>query len=212
MNLDTEALTTIRVIRTQIDPILVHSPADALVVDDDAVPDLVVKERMDSIDGLSTDEPRRVATWGDTAYHLQKSSLQSSIFVRDFRLAASTMFAFEQFTDQHDIEVPDTPLSWDQLTTSSDDELDALLQHSEISAADFDEEAVMQMLTKIRHALAWEQHQLFMEVVYDELPTALTENVPKAFWERPDPVLEELQSDDDEDEMGDQAQAALADF
>lgn len=212
MNVNREALTTIRAIRAQTDPILVHSPSDSLVVDDDAVPNLVVKERINGIDRLSADEPRRVASWGDTVYHLQKSSLRSSIFVRDFRLATSTIFAFEQFTNQHGIEVPDMALSWEKLTSISDDELDTLLQHSETSAVDFDEEAVMEILTKIRHALAWEQHQLFTEVIYDELPNTLTDSVPKAFWKQPDPVLAELQLASDDEETDNRNQTALADF
>lgn len=43
----------------------------------------------------------------------------------------------------------------------------------------------MQTLTKIRHALVWEQHQVFLETLYEELPPELTNAVPRAFWKRP---------------------------
>jgi len=213
MNVDTEALTTIRVIRAQTDPIFTHAPGASLEIVEEPLPDLVMKERQESIPDLSNDEPRRVATWGDTAYHLQESSLRNSIFVRDFRLATSAVFAFEKFTEQHDIETPELPLSWEQLTTSSTEELDELLKHSGTSGADFDEDAVMDTLTKIRHAVAWEQHQIFVEAVYDELPDELTSGVPKAFWQRPDPVLEDIRDGDAESKRsGDRGQSALADF
>lgn len=198
MNVDQQALTTIRTIRAQTDPIFIHTRG-GLSISDEPPSELIVEERLDTIEDLQSDSPRRVAPWADTVYHLSESSLRDSMFVQDFRLAASAMFAFEKFNDLHGIEMPTTPLSWDILTDASGESLEQLLKHTNTSAAEFEESAIIKTLNQIRHALAWEQHQLFIESVYDELPESLTDEVPKAFWKQPDPVLEEFYSEENED-------------
>jgi len=196
MNVDPEALATIRTIRARTDPILIRTPGNGLTIRNEPLPDIVVEERVDQIRDLSTERPRRVATWGETVYHLQENSLRDSIFVRDYRLAVATIFAFERFTEQHDIPTPELPMSWSQLTSCSDEALNELFKHTETSAAQFEESAVMKTLTQIRHALVWEQHQIFLNTLYEELPSELTDAVPRAFWKRADPILPEVTDGD----------------
>lgn len=195
MQVNTDILTTIRAIRAHRDPILVYSGSGSLMPEDETPPALVTKGRVDALRDSPSDEPRRVATWGETTYHLQKSSLQNSLFVRDADLAGSAIYAFEQFVQKHGFDLPSTMKSWELITGDQNRELDKL-QRSKVVTDGLKKSTVIETVEQIQHALAWEQNQLFIEIVYDNLPDSLTAEIPKAFWKQPDPVLKQHHSDD----------------
>jgi hypothetical protein len=205
MNVNTEALTTIRAIRARTDPIIVLDAIDEDGNTEFTVenPDqLVVKERLDKITQRGTGSPRHVATWGDTAFSLSQSSLSSALIVQDYTLALSTMIAFERFTDYANIGVPDTHLSWDTISNADDQELSTLLRHTSVSPESFEKDKVTDKLEQLRHGIAWTQHQLFIEDIYHLLPDTLTSEVPKAFWKQPNNVVDNLMDDEDTGQTG----------
>lgn len=203
MNTDTKALTTIRAIRARVDPILEYTVSNTLTTANKSPPDIVIRGRVETVTELPTDEPRRLATWGETAYHFQHSSLQNSQFVRNPTLAAAMIYTVERFMDtQHcaGIDTSAMPLSWSQLTADSDS----------------DQDEIRNTVKTIRHALAWELNTLFSNSLYEKLPESLQDGVSKAFWKQPDPALthHRLETTDNTPDTNSQtsAQTGLEDF
>lgn len=191
MNPNPAALGTIRTIRTQIDPIVIQTPGE---VTTDADPhDLIIKDRLDTVSTLPTDEPRRVATWGDTLEFLSQSSMRNALF-STLPLACAQIFASEQ-VDWFSRPSPSV-LSIETLRNASTDELAELLKHSPVDPDEFSIERIIKTVTIVRHIVARMQHQIFLDSVYDTLPETLTTGVGKAFWQQPDPLLNRLSGGD----------------
>jgi len=160
MNLNEDALRTIRMIRIHTDPIPFRSVKETNYIHPTDIHQLVKKERLERIEQQSnpTDSPIKYATWGDTAWSLQQSSLENGIFGANKTLTATAVRAFEEFAETHNISYPSvTPA----INTSTDE--------------------VTQSATKFRRVIAAQQHQIFINTIYDDLPKQL-KTVPKAFW------------------------------
>jgi len=217
MQIDHDALATIRAIRAHRDPLPVYGHNNETHFES-TFPDVIIRQRLQTIPTCSTEHPRRVAPWADTVYHFQRTSLQHSIITRDPRLATAMVFAFEQFTNSQSLPTPRGFLSWDELTALTDDDSADVFRHTDDSATDFTEQTVMQTLTHVRHAITQKQHEYFRDSVYDTLPTPLTAGVPKAFWKQPDPLVTDSpftsaqQATDAEQDTQDTVQSGLTDF
>lgn len=191
MNPNPTSLGTIQTIRAQIDPIVIQTPTE---VTTDADPhDLIIKDRLDTVSTLPTDEPRRVATWGDTLEFLSQSSLRNAMF-STFPLACAQIFVSEQV----DWFSPPSQslLSIETLRNASTDKLAELLKHSPVDPDEFSIKRIIKTVTIVRHLVARMQHRLFLDNVYDTLPETLTTGVQKSFWQQPDPLLDRLSGGD----------------
>ena len=211
MHVNKEKLHAIRQYRVRTDPVLIYKPDGKMGFQTD-IPDFVLNARKKNIDTLNNKTPLRKVAEEELLEHLSQTSLRNSIVVQNPILFGVTMYAFDKFSSNMNMEVPNgLLLSWDTISNASDCEINPLLQKSEYTSEDLRPEKIEQKAEEIRRVLATLRNRIFVEEVYPTLPNKMTTGVPRAFWKRPDPALDISFKDieqDDKEETTTQTQTA----
>lgn len=180
---DSTALSTIRAIRARKDPIMVIAPSRSdCHVGTRPPPRPVIEERLNAIPDITTAHPRQSATWGETAFHLQESSLVDSTFTRSPQLALCCIRAFNRLTAELNISDAALPVSVSEFEEGPGDALGSMPELSGADQSTFTIADVEPLLEDIRRLVMGYQHHWFVTHLYESLPTALADAVPRQFW------------------------------
>lgn len=181
MDIDTEALRAIRCIRVRIDPIPYRTHAGLKLFRPDEIPDSVIQNRLNRLESAPNDKPIQTALVDEVVQSLSQSSMQDARFVQSPELVATFMYAFEQYSDEHGIQIPAGNVTTDDLCGLDEDRMGQVFGSMPDTTDKLTTNDIETLFQDFRKAIVMQQHEVFLEAVYPKLPDEL-QTIPKVFW------------------------------